>query len=117
MSLGDQCVGLLRRHQRLGLDGGVQIVLVEDRQVEAAAGQALHQFLLLAVVDADLHAGVLPVEAGDQPRQVQRRHRLEAADVDLPADHVVVGQGILFELMGEAQQFLRLAVELGAAGG
>jgi hypothetical protein len=50
-------------------------------------------------------------------RQVQRRDRFEAADIDLPGHHIVVGQRVLFELLGHAQQFLGLAVETCAAGG
>ncbi|MNP58323.1 hypothetical protein D3C76_1532300 [compost metagenome] len=65
MVLRQQRVGTLRRHQWLGLDGAVEVVLVEERQVEAAGREALHQFLLLAVADADLHPRKALAEAGD----------------------------------------------------
>ena len=110
-------MGSLRRHQRLGLDGRVEVVLVEEGQVEAPGGEALHQFLLLAVAYADLHPRIGLAKAGDQARQVERGDRLEAADVDLPCDHVVIGQGVLLELVGHPQQFLGLAVEARAGGG
>ncbi|MCY1181001.1 hypothetical protein D9M73_214820 [compost metagenome] len=92
-------------------------MLIEDRQVEGAGGQALHQFLLLAVADADFHSRVQRRKPGDQLRQVQRRDGFEAADIDLPGHHVVVGQGVLLELLGHAQQFLGLAVEACTTGG
>ncbi|MCY1434727.1 hypothetical protein D9M71_507950 [compost metagenome] len=92
-------------------------MFIEDRKVEAPAGEALHQFLLLAVLQANLNARVAFAKPRDQARQVERGDGLEAADVDLPADHVIVGQGVLLELLGHAQQFLGLAVEARAAGG
>jgi hypothetical protein len=107
----------LRRHQRFGLDGGVEVVFIQNRQVEGARGQALHQLLLFAVADADFHPRIQRREPGNQLRQVQRRDRFEATDIDLPGHHVVVGEGVLFELLGHAQQFLGLAVEACAAGG
>ncbi|MCY1526933.1 hypothetical protein D9M68_619790 [compost metagenome] len=115
--LRQQGVGLLRRHQGFGGDGAVQVVVVEEGQVEGAGGEALHQLLLLAVADADVHPRIFLAEARDQLRQVERRDGFEAADIDLPGDYVVVGQGVLLELAGHPQQFLGLLVEAGAAGG
>src|SRR5690606_8380410 len=85
-----QGVRLLRRHQRLGGDGAVQVVFVEEGEVEGTGGQALHQLLLLAVADANVHAGIQLAEAGDELGQVERGDGFEAADVDLPGDDVVV---------------------------
>ena len=116
MILGQQCIRPLRRHQRFGFDGRIQVVFVQDRQVESARGQTLHQLLLLAVANADFHTGVQCREAGDQLRQVQRCNCFKAADIDLPGHHVVIGQGVLFELLGHAQQFLGLAIEASTAG-
>jgi hypothetical protein len=53
-----QRVRSLRRHQGFGLNGGVEVVFVQDCQVEGARGQALHQLLLLAVADADFYPRV-----------------------------------------------------------
>ena len=78
-------------------------------------GQGLDQFLLLAVANADFHARPAFLETGDQTRQVQRRDGFEAADIDLPGDHVVVRQRVLLEFVGDPQQFQRLAVEARAA--
>ncbi|MNZ56497.1 hypothetical protein D3C78_744440 [compost metagenome] len=91
-------------------------MLIKDRQVEAPTREALHQLLLLAVLQANLHARVALVKPGDQARQVERGDGFEAADIDLPADHIVVGQRVLLELPRHAQQFLGLAVEARAAG-
>ncbi|MNS75602.1 hypothetical protein D3C72_1091270 [compost metagenome] len=112
-----QRVRSLRRHQRFSFDGAVEVMFIEDRQIEGSGGQALHQLLLLAVADADFHPRVQRRKPGDQLRQVQRRDGFEAADIDLPGDHIVVGQGVLFELLGHAQQFLGLAVEACTTGG
>ncbi|MNJ43349.1 hypothetical protein D3C77_383520 [compost metagenome] len=92
-------------------------MIVEDRQIETPPGQALHQLLLLAVLQANLDPGEAFVKAFDQARQVERGNSLEAADINLPADHVIVGQGVLFELTGHAQQFLGFAIEPRTTGG
>ncbi|MNE05637.1 hypothetical protein D3C80_982070 [compost metagenome] len=115
--LRQQGIRALRRHQRFGLDGCVQVVFIENRQVEAPAGQALHQLLLLAVLQTDLDAGVAFAKTCDQAGQVEWGDCLETTDIDLPADHVVIGQGVLFELLGHAQQFPGLAVKACTARG
>ena len=114
--LRQQYVRFLRRHQRLGLDGAIEVVIIEKRQVEAPCGQALDQVLLLAVAQADIHARVALAETGNQPWQVQRRHGFETTDINLPSNGVIVGQGVLFELMGHLQQRLGLGVKALAAG-
>ena len=111
-----QGIRALRRHQGFGLDGGVQVVLIENRQIEGARGQALHQLLLLTVADPDFYPRVQCRKPRNQLWQIQRCDGFEAADIDLPGHHVVVGQSVLFELLGHAQQFLGLAVEARAAG-
>ncbi|MDR8957552.1 hypothetical protein FEP76_06082 [Burkholderia multivorans] len=110
-----QHVRLLRRHQRLGLDRRVEIVIVEKREIEAAGRQPLHEFLLIAVAQPDVDARIALAKARDQLRQIQRRDRLEAADVDLAGHDVVVRERVLFEFARDAQQFLRLPVEARAA--
>jgi hypothetical protein len=104
MIFRQQCIRPLRRHQRFGLDGCVEVVFIQNRQVESAAGQAVHQFLLLAVANADLDPGIPRRETGNQLRQIQRCNCFKAADVDLPGHRVVIGQGVLFELLGHAQE-------------
>ncbi|MNP44071.1 hypothetical protein D3C76_1379190 [compost metagenome] len=106
-----QRVRPLRRHQGFSFDGAVQVVIVKDRQIETPTRQALHQFLLLTVLQTDLNTRKALMKALDQARQVERGDGFEAANIDLPADHVIVGQGVLFELAGHAQQFLGLAIE------
>ncbi|MNJ55680.1 hypothetical protein D3C77_511880 [compost metagenome] len=92
-------------------------MIVEDRQVVTPARQALHQLLLLAVLQADLDPRKALAKALDQAWQVERGDGLETADIDLSADHVVIGQGVLFELAGHAQQFQGFAIEACATGG
>ncbi|MCY1434729.1 hypothetical protein D9M71_507970 [compost metagenome] len=92
-------------------------MFIEDRKVEAPAGEALHQLLLLAVLQTDLDAGVAFAKTCDQAGQVEWGDCLETTDIDLPADHVVIGQGVLFELLGHAQQFPGLAVKACTARG
>lgn len=55
----------------------------------------LRQFLLLAVLHTDFHPRKALAQTSDQARLVERGDRFEAADVDLPADHIVIGQRVL----------------------
>ncbi|MCY1176895.1 hypothetical protein D9M73_171830 [compost metagenome] len=91
-------------------------MVIEKCQVECSSGQALDQVLLFTVAQANVHTRVALTKTGDQARQVEWRHGFETANVDLPGDGIVVGQGILFELMGHLQQRLGLGVEAFAAG-
>ena len=77
----------------------------------------MHQLLLFAIADADLHPRIQRIEPGNQLRQVQRRDGFEAANINLSGNHIIVGQCVLFEFLGHAQQFLRLAVEACTTGG
>lgn len=111
VAFGQQHIGAAGAHQGLHLQRAVQVVAEQDGQVEAAVGQAVHQFVLLAVVQADADAGKALLEGLEQGGHVQRRHRLEAADVDLATGQLVVGHGVLLEGVGRLQQGLGFFIE------
>lgn len=88
----------------------------QDGEVVAACTQPGEQLVLFAIVNPHGHAGVLLCKRREDAWQVQRCRSLITPDIDLAADHIVVGQCVLFELVGLSQQVLRLT-EIPRAGG
>ncbi len=109
-----QAVPLRQQHVglHLGEDGEVEIrrevLVVEQRQVEAPRRETAHEILLVTLAQPDLDARVPRGEVADQLGHVARRERDETADLE-PAHHLAArGSRLVLEGLEVAQQRARL---------
>ena len=107
----------MRGIEPLFIDRMTKLQIVNQRQVEAAAVQAMHQLMLFAVVQLQGDVRVAFFKPGHQLRHIQRGHRFKATDGDHAGNQLFIRSRILFELPGQAQQLFRFIVDPPAAGG
>ena len=114
---GQQRVGFMRGIEPLFIDRMAELQIVNQRQVEAAAVQAMHQLMLFAVVQMQGDFRIAFLKPGHQLRHIQRGHRFKATDGDHARNQLFIRSRILFELPGQAQQLFRFIVDPPTAGG
>ena len=115
MIAGQQGIGR-EVSERLEIEIAREVVVVEQGDGEAAALQAAQEFVLMALVEADIDLGMGRREAPGDGREETRRDGHEAAHVEPPADALAQTPGMLGEFARMGEQAARLG-EQGLAGG